>query len=185
MKQKTDLELVSLVKEKESEALAELYSRYLPMINSVLRRYFIRAFDKMDWHQEAMIICYESCCVFNPDLNVKFGGFFQLRLINHARNLVRYERAKKRAPYSDAVSYSRDMEDDEITIREPKFSDAPVNLKHLDEFVKSLSLVELVAFRWYLGKMSKEDAMAVGRCTEDQLKAAYSRSYKKFRTYVF
>lgn len=102
---KTIENLIQRVKENDDLALLLLFERYKPMITAVTKRYFIRNLDENDWNQEALIVCYESAGLYDFERGTTFGTFFRLRLQNRAKNLLRFELAKRRALYASAISY--------------------------------------------------------------------------------
>lgn len=57
-----------------------------------------------------MIICYETTKLFKIEKAVKFGGFFKLRLHNHAKSLLRRESAQKRKSQTEAFSYEKKVQ---------------------------------------------------------------------------
>ncbi|APT18115.1 hypothetical protein FC62_GL001341 [Amylolactobacillus amylotrophicus DSM 20534] len=193
MEKLSDLELIELTRQKNSDALVELCARYQPMIRGVIRRYFLRSYDYLDWQQDAMFICYESAVLFDENMHVRFGGFFQLRFLQHAKSLVRFELAKKRAPYSEALSLEsqvtpskkiRDkiIKNDVFMISESSASD--VNITQLEMYIDELSLTELVAFRMNIGVVTQAEALKILDCTPTQLIAARDRCRQKFKKIV-
>ena len=129
MKNLSDYQLIELVKAKDNGALFELTMRYQPVVNNVRSRIYIRHFDVDDWMQEALIICYETCCLFDLKKNRDFGAFFKANFVNHSKNLLRYELAKQREPYSHAVSYEAIRDSGTISEGAVELSDYPVNVR--------------------------------------------------------
>ncbi|MBO3090878.1 hypothetical protein J5F27_02960 [Schleiferilactobacillus harbinensis] len=99
-----DETLIAAVIAGDSEALEALFQKYLPLVNSIRKHYFVRLFDDDDWYQEARLCCYQSCCRFDGRRGSKFGGFFKYCFTNHVRGLVRREMAAKRKGDADNVS---------------------------------------------------------------------------------
>ena len=50
---------------RDSPALDKLVKKYHPMIDNLAKHYYIVGFDREDWYQEAFIICYETCQIFD------------------------------------------------------------------------------------------------------------------------
>lgn len=187
MKDLSEQELIELTKQKNGEALVELFRRNLPMIQHAMRRYYIRQYDATDWQQDALYICYESACLFRPELNVKFSGFFQLRFLNHAKSLVRFELAQKREPYSKALSYSQNAIDeysDEKTY-ESFISESSLNLRDWEDCVSRLSYMELIAFQNHLGNLTEEECIDQLHCNKIQFVAAKHRCQRKIKKYLW
>ena len=49
--------LIKKVKAGDDEALEKLFVLYKPLVNSVVKKYYLGHYDRNDWEQEAMIIC--------------------------------------------------------------------------------------------------------------------------------
>lgn len=180
MCQKTDAELIEEVKNKSDDALEELIRRYTPLINNVKKRYYLRHFDYEDWDQEAMLICYESCCVYDSDRGVNFGGLFKVNLINHARSLLRSEMSKKRCANMQAVSYEVVNNSGTINEKITELNNEPVSDIY-QNFLKNLSRVELFSMYVFLGLMSKEHACKMAQCSEYQISQAKARCKRKLK----
>lgn len=178
MKNLTDFQLIEKVKHKDNEALFELLTRYQPVVNNVRSRIYIRHFDIDDWMQEALIICYETCCLFDLQKNRDFGAFFKANFVNHAKNLLRYELAKQREPYSKAVSYEAVKESGVINESVVELSVDPVNVRY-QYFLSKLSQTELYAFLVLLGKIDVELAAKKAGCEANQIIAAKGRIKRK------
>lgn len=175
---RTDKELIYFVKNKNNEALHELLRRYQPIINNVRGKYYIRHFDVDDWNQEAMIVCYETCCMFDLDRRREFGAFFKANFTNHAKNLLRYELAKRRAPYAKAVSYEVVKETGAVNEQGFSLTEEPLN-EIYRQFILGLSKIELLAMLTYLGRITCEEAARRGSCSIEQITRAKGRLKKK------
>ncbi|MGX4644744.1 MULTISPECIES: RNA polymerase sigma factor [Holzapfeliella] len=185
MNKKTDNELVKLVRLSNDDALNELVVRYQPMINRVKFHYFLRDYDESDWQQEAMIICYETTKLFKIEKAVKFGGFFKLRLHNHAKSLLRRESAQKRKSQTEAFSYEKSSELGivpaqvyyEVTLQTLRF----VDHRKLNKLVRLLSPIEVKALQVMLGVIDENSLTAIER---KQLRAAKDRCRKKILRFL-
>lgn len=60
----TEEKLINKAKMGDDQALKELFFLYKPLVNSILKKYYLHHYDRDDWEQEALIICYESVVVF-------------------------------------------------------------------------------------------------------------------------
>lgn len=178
MKERTDYELIVEVKNKNDDALKELMHRYMPLVNSIKKRYYVRHYDNDDWDQDALMICYETCCLFNFDLNKSFGAFYKTKLSNHARSLLRYELAKRRAPYRTAVSYEVASANGMVNEEGRELSITPTKDIY-SNYLQDLSKMELIATLFLLGLLSKERACQMAKCTDYQLLQAKGRCKKK------
>lgn len=178
--QLSESELIELIKMKDSPALQELCQRYAPLIMSIKRHYYLRNFDDDDWDQEAMLVCYETACLFDPAKNPHFSAFFKLRLTNHARSLLRYEYAKRRAPYARAASYENAIAAgvaQEASYRPAELTYLPASYY---DYLAKLSPRELTALQVYLQLPVKTAAY-----NQAQLKQACQRCKKKLKLTLF
>lgn len=170
--------MIKQVKKGDDAALEELFALYQPLVNKVLKGYYLRHYDQKDWQQEAMIICYEAAMVYS-ERKGNFAGLYKAKLTNHARTLVRYHTALRRRTYNNSISLERiDLQG----INEPKRSELaiPINDTY-NNFVKSLSRLELIALLTILGEVSVEyviDQLNIGAA---QLLRARSRTIQKMR----
>lgn len=168
--------LLKLVKAKDDAALVELCQRYAPLIMKIKRHYYLREFDDDDWDQEAMLVCYETACLFDAQRNPNFGAFYKMRLTNHARSLLRYEYAQRRAPYAKAASYESALEAGlvhEPSVEPLAWTDLSADY---DRYLQKLSPRELTALRLYL------HLPAAGQdYSSDQLAQARQRCKKKLK----
>lgn len=180
---KEELVLIEKVRKKNSRALKELYQRYLPMVNLVKSRFFIRDYDQDDWQQEAMLVCYETAILWREGMK-SFGSFYKLRLLNHARTLVRYQAAKRRAAFSHATSYEvvveNGMQVDPLT----SFAKVPAS-ETMGNLIQGLSLLELFALLETLGIISHEEALERLKISEQSLIRAKSRVVRKLKDILF
>lgn len=175
-------ELIKQVKKGDDEALKELFELYQPLVNKVLKGYYLRHYDQNDWQQEAMIICYESAMVYSGQKG-NFAGLYKAKLTNHARTLVRYHTALRRKMYNTSVSLDRAKLQ---SINEPKLSQLaiPIGVTY-NNFVKSLSRLELIALLTILGEMSIEHVINHLNIEAVKLLRARSRIIKKMRNVLF
>lgn len=178
MIEKSEQDLIIGVKNKNDDDLRELMHRYMPLVNNVKKRYYIRHYDNDDWDQDAMMICYETCCLFDFSLNKSFGAFYKTKLCNHARSLLRYELAKRREPYRKAISYEVATTNGLINEEGRELSITP-GKDIYQNYLKNLSKLELVATLFLLGLMTQERACQLAQCSYMQLLQAKGRCKKK------
>lgn len=123
-----------------------------------------------------MIICYEAALVYSSEKG-NFGSLYKTKLSNHARTLIRYNNAFKRQVYDQSISW----ESVKIQgIQEPRRSELaiPINDTY-NEFVKSLSRLELIALMTIIGEMSAEYVIDHLKIEAIQLIRARSRALQK------
>ena len=69
MERMDEVYLIRRVKEEQDTiALLELVNRYRPLINGAKLNFYLRNFDQDDWEQEALIMCYQSCCTYDEEV---------------------------------------------------------------------------------------------------------------------
>lgn len=165
--------LIKKVKAGDDEALEKLFVLYKPLVNSVVKKYYLGHYDRNDWEQEAMIICYEAALVYSSEKG-NFGSLYKTKLSNHARTLIRYNNAFKRQVYDQSISW------ESVKIQEPRRSELaiPINDTY-NEFVKSLSRLELIALMTIIGEMSAEYVIDHLKIEAIQLIRARSRALQK------
>lgn len=184
---KNELTLIRAVQESgESEALQFLVDKYQPMIWATVNRFYLRMFDRDDWQQEARIVCYQSCLLYETQHDCQFGAFFKLRFDHHVRNLVRAELALKRKSNLKSVSL------DEMMIAEtlPGFT-IPAERKSRalpdfdwSEYLKRLSEFELQGFKVLANLQDWQAVCSEFNCDEVQLKRAIARCKRKLVSYL-
>lgn len=181
MKESED-ELIKRIKAGDEQALEKLFALYRPLVASVLKTYYLHHYDFKDWEQEAMIVCYESVLVYSAKKG-NFKSLYKTKLYNHARTLVRYNMAARRQVYSKSVSWEWINKNE---IREPRHSELVVPLNDTyNEWVKSLSRMELIALMTILGEMSTEYAIEHLEIEAAKLVRARSRTLQKMRKILF
>ncbi|QNQ81403.1 sigma-70 family RNA polymerase sigma factor [Lactobacillus sp. PV034] len=178
MEKKNEYDLIIGVKNKNDEDLRELMQRYMPLVNSIKKRYYIRHYDSDDWDQDAMMICYETCCLFDFKLNKSFGAFYKTKLSNHARSLLRYELAKRREPYRKAISYEVATTNGMVNEESRELSITPER-EIYQKYLTNLSKLELIATLFLLGMMTQKQACSLAQCSYMQLLQAKGRCKKK------
>lgn len=173
-----ELELISLVREKDSNALVELLSRYIGIVYNIKNKYYLRGYDEDDWKQDALISCYEACCLFDVKRGSKFGSFFKTYLSNHACSLLRHELAQRREGYRHAISYEGLMSIGGVEEKTVEL-EVPIDGEILEKYLKSLSHVEIIIFLHHVGYISQKKLNKMG-FTKKQIQQAKHRCKKKF-----
>lgn len=176
-KQLIDQDLIWIAEVKEnnsSAALKHLFVKYRPLVEKYGRLYNIPLFEPEDWYQEAWLVCYQTCLIFDGHQGSKFGSFFKLRLQYRAANLLREQLAVKRQTNLKATSL------EQLRERDPEFNcclrqnvsanDSNVILFDYQYYLHSLSALELCALKIWLGikpvKSEKYSAQALLRATQ-------------------
>lgn len=174
----TDLELITRVREKDSDALLELFRNYIGIVYNIKNKYYLRDYDDDDWEQDALMTCYEACCLFDVQKGSNFGSYFKTYLSNHACSLLRHDLAQRREPYRHAISYEGLMSIGGVEEQTVEM-DAPIDGKILEAYLKSLSHVEIMIFLHHVGYVSQKELNEMG-FTKKQVQQAKHRCKKKF-----
>ncbi|MBA1434142.1 sigma-70 family RNA polymerase sigma factor [Bombilactobacillus bombi] len=178
-----DLNWITQVKElNSSQALEQLFTKYLPLVEKYGQIYHIPLFDRADWYQEARLVCYQTCLIFNGNHGSKFGSFFKLRLQNRAANLLREQLALKRQTNIKSVSMEHLSEvDPELKSLLCLRSDLNNNSEFISfdygSYLQTLSELELLALKVCLGLHPQ----AVNNYSKSSLMRAAQRARLKLR----
>ncbi|WP_125761723.1 hypothetical protein [Companilactobacillus hulinensis] len=179
-----EIELIRLVKEKNDTALESLVDRYRPMIDNLYFQYKIGLYDRNDWYQEALMVCYATCLIFDGASGSKFGSFFKLKFKNHIIDIVRRENTFKRQANQFACSYEKIIADDNSTEFIQNYVHLLDTSSYLEEAISDLSKLELVALQFLLGELKLQIACDIGGCNSKQLNRAANRCRMKIMQYL-
>ena len=177
MEKVNEVYLIRRVKEKQDmKALHELLDRYRPLINGAKMNFFIRNFDNDDWEQEALIMCYQSCCTYDEDRADNFGAYYRTKFYNHLRSLLRYELAQKRTAFTKSISYDNVVQKNLIKEEVEEM---------YQKFIKKLSDKEVIALKVFLGELTIEEASQKTKYSRYQLLQAKARCKAKMQKELF
>lgn len=182
-----ELTLVRAVQTRsDSAALEALLNKYRPMINLAMSKFYLRNFDREDWLQEARIVCYQTCLLYETNHNCQFGSFFKLRLYNHMRNILRYELATKRISNQNCRSLDEMLiQESEATLQRPFVAEPGiVQQLNLERYLTSLSYLELQAFQVVVKQKEAGEVCRLLGCTEKQLFRAAERCHQKLKRHL-
>lgn len=172
-----ELSLIKAVANKDDLALTELVRKYQPMISKIDRAYFLRGFDKHDWHQEAMLVCYQATLSYQPERG-KFSSYLQRQYRNHVRSLLRAHLADRRRANIEAESLEglTELGHEEILANNLQpFQNSITEISR--DFQELLSPTELIVFNVLLGLIDEKEVMR--RLTKKQVRSARSRLHRK------
>ena len=179
MEKVNEVYLIRRVKEKQDmKALHELLDRYRPLINGAKMNFFIRNFDNDDWEQEALIMCYQSCCTYDEDRADNFGAYYRTKFYNHLRSLLRYELAQKRTAFTKSISYDNVVQKNLIKEEVEEMHITP-RKEMYQKFIKKLSL------KVFLGELTIEEASQKTKYSRYQLLQAKARCKAKMQKELF
>jgi len=177
---------IELVKNnKDSVALDNLVRRYRPMIDNMYIQYYISGFDRNDWYQEAALVCYQTCNLYNGTSGSKFGSFFKLKFKNRIIDIIRRENALKRKANNNAESLEYLRANDEIIELVSGHSQSVETSELIKNVLQEMSYLELVAFQYLLGKNSAEKICQELNCDFKKLMIIVRRCKLKISTQNF
>ncbi|WP_164509443.1 sigma-70 family RNA polymerase sigma factor [Companilactobacillus jidongensis] len=180
-----ELALIKLVKEDaNSIALESLVERYRPMIDNMYFQYKIGLYDQNDWYQEALIVCYATCKIFDGASGSKFGSFFKLKFKNHIIDIVRRENTVKRQANQLACSYEQVIIDESPNEFIKNYVHLLDTSSYLEQAVEDLSKLELIALQFLLGELKIHIACELAMCDTRQLHRAANRCRLKIMEHM-
>ncbi|MFD1486202.1 sigma-70 family RNA polymerase sigma factor [Lacticaseibacillus baoqingensis] len=95
MEKEATIQLVQRA-QADSDAFAQLFAQYLPLVKKLLYTYHLPNYDRDDWYQEARIALLNAARRYNGSSGSRFGAYFRLVLNAHLASVMRYALAKKR-----------------------------------------------------------------------------------------
>ena len=109
-----DEELVSLARDGDDAALAELLAKYRSFARVKARSYFLVGADREDIVQEGMIGLYKAIRDFDPSHETSFRGFAELCVTRQIITAIKTATRQKHGPLNNYVSFSQPVngEDD-------------------------------------------------------------------------
>lgn len=150
--------------------------------------YHLQLFDRDDWYQEALLVCYETCLIFNAARGSKFGSFYKLRLQNRIANLIRQQLAFKCRSNVAALSFEHllDLDPDlEGWLRSTMSLLCIEEIVETKCYVQQLSPVGLKSLCIVLGQCSLEQAVQRSIYSTAQLQRAIGLSHGKLRLLLY
>lgn len=176
--QRTDEELVQMIKLGLEEAEEELFARYKPVVSSVARSYFLMGAELDDLIQEGMIGLYKACQKFSQG-QASFKTFAYLCIKRQIQTAVKQANRQKNKMLNNYVSLDsqggyktgENGEDEAVLIlpSEKLSPDAEIiqkeNYKEIVKKIKSaLSPLELKVLTLYLkGNSYQTISIEVGK----------------------
>lgn len=182
MTETTETLLIQNVRDnKDSESLLKLVRKYSPMILNMKSQYYVQGYDNYDWFQDALLVCYQTCQVFDGNSGSKFGSFFKLKFKNHIIDCIRRENAFKRKANINTKPLG------ETSMEDRQDRGAVSNCGHiilengLQDIVQDFTDLELTAFQFFIGKITKKEACEQANCDIQKINSASYRISNKFK----
>lgn len=179
-------EIVRFIKNYGEDPYRVLVRQVTPMIEMMTTKYFLRGYSQEDFNQEAFALLVQCVKDFNAEYGMPFMQYFNLRLTNRLRGLLRYEKALKRRACREA--YSLDKVAEEYGESAYPYADIrsdplemTVVLEYYDHYIEDLSNFELSVFLMYQNGHPVEDIATILHCSSSKAQNAIYRCRKKMK----
>lgn len=106
-----EIELIERAKKNDSEAIEKLVQNYSPILNSIVRRYFLVGGDSEDLMQEAMIGFWNAISSYNENESASFKTFVNLCVTRRVQSAIRKDNSQKNKVLNDSLSVDKDEEE--------------------------------------------------------------------------
>lgn len=107
--EKTDEELLTLLRGGDARAEDALYARYKQVVRGKARPYFLIGADREDIIQEGMIGLYKAVCDYRADRQSSFRAFAELCVTRQIITAIKSATRKKHMPLNTYVSLNRSV----------------------------------------------------------------------------
>lgn len=108
-----DKVLLQNFKNGDSFALEELLKRNKPLINQIVRKYFLIGAELEDLMQEGMIGLYRAIVTFKDDKDVNFKTYARVCIERAVLNAIKIANSKKNMPLNNSVSLFEESQDED------------------------------------------------------------------------
>lgn len=165
--------LISQIRDnKDSVALDKLVRRYQPMIDNMASQYFVNGFDRDDWYQEAFLVCYQTCKLFDGSTGSKFGSFYKMKFKHHIIDLIRHENAVKRK----INSLVEPLEiGDQNRLTAPSHKKVVELQDHIEQAIRRLKGIDVYAMQAIFGMISIDEGCKRAKCNRRQFQRSLYR----------
>lgn len=113
---KTDIELLSAIKNNQSTAIDHLIERYRPFVEAIAMKYINSPLEKEDLVQEGMIGLLAAINSYNVDKGTKFSTYASRCISNSVQTALRKFSRLKDIPQSSIVTLEEDYFDNQVSI---------------------------------------------------------------------
>ncbi|APU70859.1 RNA polymerase sigma factor SigI [Companilactobacillus crustorum] len=176
-----ELSLIEKVRDDEdSVALDKLVQRYRPMIDNMYSRYYITSFERNDWYQEALLVCYQTCKLFDGTSGSRFGSFYKMKFKHRVIDIIRRENSLKRK----VNSLTEPFESSDVKGLVIPCHKELVEFKEYFKYVSTkMNLRELIAVQYILGHISIEEACQNADCSKKSMRQAVYNCHQKIKKF--
>lgn len=179
-------EIVEFIQCYGCDPYVVLVDHLQPMVEMMTAKYFIQGYTQEDFNQEARGVLVQSIYEFDPNFKVPFMQYYNMRLSNYLRRLLRAELAQKRMINRQTTSLDKIAEDfgefsypsDEEWMNPLNMTIAKENFSH---YIDSLSDFELSVFTMYHNGSSADEIASVLEASQNKVQNALYRCRNKMK----
>ena len=108
-----DKTLLENFRNGDSFALEELLKRNKPLINQIVRKYFLIGAELEDLMQEGMIGLYRAIVTYKDEKDANFKTYSRVCIERAVLNAIKIANSKKNLPLNNSVSLFEENEEDD------------------------------------------------------------------------
>ena len=155
--EKTDEQLVTLVKKGDELAMEELFVRYKPILNKICHSFFVFGAEPEDLMQEAMMGLYKACLSYENKL-ASFQTFASVCIKRKVLDAVKKANRINNKILNESLSLFDEEEVTLVTSEEINPDERIIEIENFNELKNEifckLSDFELLVLKYYLQKLS-------------------------------
>lgn len=110
---KTDEQIVEVVKQGDDQALTYIIEKYKEIVNAKVNKYFIIGAEKEDIIQEGLIGLFKAIKSFNPDKQSSFKTFANICVERQLITAIKSSNRQKHMPLNSYLSLNTSAYDNE------------------------------------------------------------------------
>ena len=107
--EKSDEDLINLIKDGNKNALECLLNRYKELVNMKVSKYYIVGAEKEDIVQEGLIGLYKAIKCYKPDMNNSFKTFANICINRQLITAIKSSNRQKHIPLNSYVSLNSNV----------------------------------------------------------------------------
>lgn len=102
-KEKSDAELINLIRSGSAGAVNAVFCRYAPRVRAVSSKYFADALTNDDWFQEGMLGLLYAVHSYDADSSVQFSTYAAVCVRNRLNTVWKLSNSAKNSPLNNSV----------------------------------------------------------------------------------
>lgn len=137
-----DIDLISRIKDGDTDSLDLLIRRYMGLVRSMVRKTFIVGGEEEDLYQEGLMAIINAVKLYDSSKNRSFSSFVTTCIKSRIIDAIRTASRDKHKPLNEASSLSQTKETDLISNASYQFIDPVDNYlerEWMDNFHKKLN----------------------------------------------